>query len=54
MSLKNIWDEYNKETILGSGTYGFVYKAKHKKTGNYVAIKEINKFKYKQKVKIIF
>ncbi len=54
MSSKNIWNEYCKETTLGSGTYSFVYKAKNIKTGNYVAIKEIDKSKYKQKSKSYF
>ncbi len=39
---KNIWENYIKEKILGSGPFSIVYKAKNKNTGNYVAIKEIN------------
>ena len=46
MSKINIWKKYSKERILDSGTYTFVYKAKNIETGNYVAIKEINKQKY--------
>ena len=46
MSQINIWKKYSKEGILGSGTYSLVYRAKNIETGNYVAIKEINKQKY--------
>ncbi len=46
MSKINIWEKYSKETKINSGTYSLVYKAKNIKTGNYVAIKEINKQKY--------
>ena len=48
MSSNDIWKEYKQERILNPGTYSFVYKAKNRKTGNYVAIKEIYKKKYKQ------
>ena len=56
MSKINIWKKYSKEGKLGSGTYTLVYKAKNIETGNYVAIKEINKQKYnttllKEKIK---
>jgi serine/threonine protein kinase len=56
MSIINIWEKYSKEGILGSGTYSLVYRAKNIETGNYVAIKEINKQKYdtnilKEKIK---
>ena len=43
MSQINIWEKYLKEGTLSSGTYITVYKAKNIETGNYVAIKEINK-----------
>ena len=48
MSSNDIWNEYKQERILNHGSYSFVYKAKNKKTGNYVAIKEIYKKKYKE------
>ena len=48
MSSNDIWKEYKQERILNPGTYSFVYKAKNRKTGNYVAIKEIYKKKYKE------
>ena len=56
MSQINIWKKYSKEGILSSGTYTLVYRAKNIETGNYVAIKEINKQKYntnllKEKIK---
>ena len=46
MSKINIRKKYSKEGILGSRTYSLFYRAKNIETGNYVAIKEINKQKY--------
>ena len=54
MSSKDIWNEYIKIIIIDSGKYSFVYKAKNKKNGNYVAIKEINKEKYFESTKSYF
>ncbi|XP_014259703.1 cyclin-dependent kinase 1 [Cimex lectularius] len=34
-------DKYIKIEKIGEGTYGVVFKGKHKKTGNFVAIKKI-------------
>jgi len=34
-------DDYQRIEKLGEGTYGVVYKAKHKKTGKFVAMKKI-------------
>ena len=34
-------EKYEKLEKLGEGTYGVVYKGKHKKTGELVAIKKI-------------
>ena len=34
-------DAYEKMEKLGEGTYGVVYKAKHKQTGEIVAVKRI-------------
>ena len=45
MSKINIWEKYIKERVLGSGNDSVVYKAINIETGNYVAIKEINKQK---------
>jgi calcium-dependent protein kinase len=39
----NIKDEYYFEKKLGSGGYGAVYLAKHKKTGVKVAVKAMQK-----------
>ena len=39
-----IWEKYEKKELIGSGSYGNVYKALNKDTGNYVAIKEIKGF----------
>ena len=52
----NIWEKFKKVKLLGSGNYSSVYKTKNIETGNYVAIKEINKQKYninllKEKIK---
>ncbi|GBF90178.1 cyclin-dependent kinase [Raphidocelis subcapitata] len=35
-------DKYEKGVVLGHGTFGSVYKATHKETGQVVAIKKIN------------
>ena len=43
----DIWMEYTKILSLGSNEYSSIYKAKHKKTKKYVAIKEICKMKIK-------
>ena len=45
--VNNIWDEYEKYEIIGSGTFAKVYRAKNKETKKYVAIKEIDKTKIK-------
>ena len=45
MSKISIWEKYIKERVLGSGNDSVVYKAINIETGNYVAIKEINKQK---------
>ena len=45
--LTNIWNKYKKIAIISSGKYNTIYKAKNIKEGNYVAIKEINKDKFK-------
>ena len=41
----SIWGKYEKKELIGSGTYGNIFKGVDKKTGNYVAIKEITKMK---------
>ena len=51
MSEIDIWKKYSEKTIIGKGNYSIVYKAKNNETGKYVAIKEINKQKYKIKMK---
>ena len=47
MLINNIWNKYKKIAIISLGKYNTIYKAKKIKEGNYVAIKEINKDKYK-------
>jgi len=39
MVTKDIWNDYTQESIINSGEFTFVYKAKNKRNGNYVAIK---------------
>ena len=46
-NINNIWDEYDKYEIIGSGAFATVYRAKNKSTNKYVAIKEIIKTKIK-------
>ncbi len=48
MKKDNIWDKYMRKLIIEKGTYGPVYKAYDLNSHNYVAIKEIDKIKYKQ------
>ena len=47
-NISNIWDEYEKYEIIGSGAFATVYRAKNKSTNKYVAIKEIVKTKIKR------
>jgi len=39
----NIWDDFIKEKILGTGSLGLTYKVKYKKTNKFYALKEIKK-----------
>ena len=39
---------------IGEGSYSNIYKAQNKKTKSYVAIKEIDKRRYKSLTKVIF
>ena len=45
--MNDIWKRYEKISKLDSSIYNTIYKAKNKEKGNYVVIKEINKFKLK-------
>lgn len=38
---KSVLEHYEKLEKLGEGAFGKVYKARHKETGNFVAIKQI-------------
>ena len=49
-----IWNKYEKGKRIGYGSYSNVYKAKNKETGNYVAIKEIDKEKFQSSSKSYF
>lgn len=40
-----IWENYEPGEKIGQGTFGKVFKVKHKETGKYWAIKVINKEK---------
>ena len=46
MSNINIWEKYKEISKIGYGTYGKVYKVQKIETGEYFAIKEIEKGKY--------
>ena len=47
----DIWEKYKKINIIGTGTYGNVYKIKNIQNGCYFAIKEIDKTKiYYQRI----
>ena len=50
---KNCKNYKNFERI-GEGSYANIYKAQNKTTNSYVAIKEINKSRYKLFTKVIF
>ena len=43
--MNSVWDEYKNIESIGSGSFAEVYRAKNKKTKEYVAIKEIKKSK---------
>ena len=43
-----IWNQYKDKYIIGKGTYGLIYKAYDLNSKNYIAIKEIDKIRYKQ------
>ena len=47
--VNNILDEFLKYEIIGTGGFAKVYRAKNIKTNKYVAIKEIDKTKIKDK-----
>ena len=43
----DIWKNYEEKRKISTGGYSSIYKAKNCKTKEYVAIKEIDKNKYK-------
>ena len=43
-----IWNQYKDKYIIGKGTYDLIYKTYDLNYKNYVAIKEIDKIRYKQ------
>ena len=47
--MKDIWEKYEKIEMIGRGAYADVYRAKNINTGEYVAIKEIQKLKIENK-----
>ena len=52
MSNIDIWLKYIKIERIGLNNYSVIYKAKDKKNGNYVAIKEIDKERFFQLTKL--
>ena len=44
--MSNIWDKYREICKIGNGTYGKVYKVENIETGEYYAMKEIEKEKF--------
>ncbi len=48
MASNDIWTNFTEKGIISQGIFGSIYKGINKQTGNYVAIKEINKLKYKK------
>jgi serine/threonine protein kinase len=45
-----VFNEYEQEELIGGGSFGHVFKARHIKTGKVVAIKKFkNKFANKKK-----
>lgn len=39
----SVWEQYEKERILGTGAFGTVYKGRHKSMGTFFAIKQLAK-----------
>jgi serine/threonine protein kinase len=48
-----IWENYEECSTLGLGAFGKVYKAKDKKTNRYVAIKELDKARFRDSEKYL-
>ena len=48
-----IWENYEECNTLGLGAFGKVYKAKDKKTNRYVAIKELDKARFRDSEKYL-
>ena len=44
---KEIWKEYEEIGTIGMGAFGKVFKAKDRKTGEYLAIKELDKARFR-------
>ena len=47
ISIENNCKNYTKFERIGEGSYANIYKAQNKTTNSYVAIKEIDKRRYK-------
>ena len=52
MNTIDVWKKYEKIQKLKIGKFGYIYKVKNKETGNYLAVKEIEKLKFKKYYKI--
>ena len=54
MIKNDIWNKYIKKEILAITSYSKIYKGEIRKSGNYVAIKEINKERFTLYTKLTF
>ena len=54
MIKNDIWNKYIKKEILAITPYSKIYKGENKNSGNYVAIKEINKERFSLYTKVTF
>ena len=54
MIKNDIWNKYIKKEILAITSYSKIYKGEIRKSGNYVAIKEINKERFSLYTKVTF
>ena len=49
-----IMENYESLGVIGEGTYGVVIRARHRETGQFVAIKKFKESELLQKIKLFF